>query len=356
MDNKKVLLLGAGFTANFGAPVSSQIWNDLFNCISIQKNHKLRTILKKHQVKSDFEGFFEETIYDNVISVEEKKLVIDIILNVYYQINTHTSYVVENNSSGICLEKLALFLQRFSNIKDGVGYIFTLNQDIFLEKLINKYLRKNSNFVDYSVFYPGPINPPYIDDQWSTILPVQENLNEWLSKPNLGGTLNNKRIFPWYVKLHGSSGWKKNNEKLHIPVIGKNKSKIIYQQPLLNWYMELFKKNLHEQVDIWVIGYSFFDKHINEVLIQSLIEKNSSLYIINPMPLNDFIKKISSVDKIMVDAIDKKLAGYFPYYLNQLFSKNFNYPSYSSERLRKSLDKIEDIGSLNVFIDNDLST
>ncbi len=319
MASKKVLLLGAGFTANFGAPVSSQVWNDLFNYPSIQKNPKLRSALKKHQEKSDFESFFEEVVY-GVNSTEEERMIVAIaVVEIYERINEHTEMLmVHINTSGVVFDKLILFLQRFSNMQQGKGFIFTLNQDLFLEKLINKYLRKNKNWSNCSIAYPA-INVPYIDSQWKSKLPSKEWLNDWLSQPNLAGSLYSPREFPLYVKLHGSSGWTHDNGKVSIPVIGKNKSKQISQEPLLSWYVKLFEQILDETIDIWVIGYSFSDNHINEILMKSMQKHGSSLYVIDTKTYNDFMNDILTRNSKLHSLIDRYLSGYFPYYLKQIF-------------------------------------
>lgn len=319
MANKKVLLLGAGFTANFGAPVSSQVWNDLFNYPAIQKNVKLRSALKRYQENGDFEGFFEEIVYGVNSTEEEKIIVATAVIEIYKRINAHTeSMMIHGNSSGVCFQKLMCFLKRFSNMEQGKGFIFTLNQDLFLEKLANKYLRKDKRFSDFFIAYPA-INVPYVDPQWKSQLPSKEWLDNWLSKPNLRGNLHVPRKFPLYVKLHGSSGWIHDNGKTSIPVIGKNKSKQILQEPLLNWYVKLFEQTLDEAVDIWVIGYSFSDKHINEILMGSMQKHRSSLYVIDTKTHNDFMKYILSFNSTLYGLIDNQLHGYFPCYLKQIF-------------------------------------
>jgi len=322
MKNRKLLLLGAGFTANFGAPVSSQVWNDLFNWPNIQKNVKLRSTLKSYRDKSDFEGFFEEVMYRSNFSDQEKATVAAAVIEIFARINSHIeSLMMHGNSSGVDFNKLALFLQRFSNMSQGNGFIFTLNQDLFLEKLINKYIRKDTRFANYSVAYPA-INVPFIDPTWKSQLPSKEWLEDWLSKPNLGGSVHAPREFPLYVKLHGSSGWTQENGKLSIPVIGKNKSQQIQREPLLNWYQDLFKNALNERVDIWVIGYSFSDAHINDALIKSMQKHHSSLYVIDTKSHNHFMNSILGFNTTLYGMIDQYLAGYFPCPLQDIFPTN----------------------------------
>ncbi len=319
MANKKVLLLGAGFTANFGAPVASQVWNDLFNFPVIQKNWGLRSALKSHQEMSDFEEFFSEVVHGFNFTKEEKQIVATAVIEIYERINAHTeTLMIHGNSSGICFQKLMYFLKRFSNLEQGKGFVFTLNQDLFLEKLVNKYLRKDKRFSDFSINYPF-INSPYVDDTWKSKLPTQDRLNELLTLPNVGGSLHLGRKFPYYIKLHGSSGWTHDDDKISIPIIGKNKSKQILQEPLLKWYINFFEQTLDETVDIWVIGYSFSDKHINELLMNSMQRHGSMLYVVDTKTYNDFMKQILSFDSKLYGLIDRQLRGYLPYLLKKIF-------------------------------------
>ncbi len=82
-ENKKLLLTGAGFTANFGAPVASLLWNDLFNYREIQKNNRLVTTLKNYRNESDFEGFFHDVVYTNDYTEDERNVVVKAILDIF---------------------------------------------------------------------------------------------------------------------------------------------------------------------------------------------------------------------------------------------------------------------------------
>ena len=351
MANKKVLLLGAGFTANFGAPISSQIWNDLFNYPSIQKNRNLKLALKRYQENSDFEGFFEEIVYGVNSTEEEKIIVTTAVLEIYYYINLHTENLMkQGNSSGIDFNTLIFFLQRFSNMTQGKGFIFTLNQDLFLEKLINKYLRKDERFSNCSIDYPC-IDSSHIGREWKSEFPSKKSLEDWLSNPNLSGSLHRSREFPLYVKLHGSSGWIYNNGKISIPIIGKNKSKQISQEPLLNWYVELFKQTLDETVDIWVIGYSFSDNHINEILMRSMQKYRSSLYVIDIKTHNDFMECFQKFNTKLYGLVNIHLSGYFPYSLKQIFpADNLLNSSYYGSSINRILNEEDNLSILAPMI------
>lgn len=337
--NRKTLLLGAGFTANFGAPIASQVWNDLFNNITIQKNRRLKNKLKRHRITSDFEQFYEDVVYGNGFNNEEKSTVAKTVVEIFNRINISTELSLE--SSEINFNKLFYFLQRFSYSDEGKGFIFTLNQDLFLEKLINKHMRGKNEYKDSLIAYPGPINVPYISKNWQSTLPTKEQLNAWLSNPNLGGSLHANKMFPQYIKLHGSSGWTTENGLISLPVVGKNKSKQISAQPLLKWYLDIFEESLNEQLDIWIIGYSFSDPHINRILMQAVNKTQSSIYIIDTKSQNDFMSHLKrSTRKPFYSMIDNCLSGYFPCYLKQIFPHGDDARrSYYEEMVERSLNK-----------------
>ena len=133
-------------------------------------------------------------------------------------------------------------------------------------------------------------------------------------------TLNNTS----YIKLHGSYGWVSPNGGTQM-VIGKNKADDINREPLLKWYAELFEEQIYEgNKKLLIIGYSFGDKHINDVLLKGVREHNLGIYIINPTDPEN-IKNIlegyheGSFDLLDTQYIWKGVRGYFPYTLRQIF-------------------------------------
>jgi hypothetical protein len=206
--------------------------------------------------------------------------------------------------------------------------------------------------------YPGCINVPFIDASWKSILPTQEQLDDWLSKDNCGGSLHTQRLFPSYVKLHGSSGWLMEDSKLSVPIIGKFKSEQIRTQPLLKWYMELFTEQLNEKLDIWIIGYSFSDPHINELLMKTMKNHQSSLFVIDIKSQNVFMDHLKTVTTDQFySALDERLAGYFPCSLKQIFPLK-EQSTYYNEMLERSFNrtKITDILDDVITIENSLIT
>lgn len=66
---KNILLTGAGFTANFGAPLAKEMWSKLLNNPKMASLEKIR---EKLLSDFDFENVYSEVLNDENISEEEK--------------------------------------------------------------------------------------------------------------------------------------------------------------------------------------------------------------------------------------------------------------------------------------------
>jgi len=143
-------------------------------------------------------------------------------------------------------------LQSFTETKNK-SFIFTLNQDLFFERL---YLR---NFRNHSI--PGIDNNP----EWFTTnynQPLEES--DYCKLPS-EDELNNKNILLegnyFLIKLHGSCNWT-SFDGSEMMVIGRGKK--IQTEPLLKRYFDIFdyvlSRGLHR---LFIIGYGFGDIYIN---------------------------------------------------------------------------------------------
>jgi hypothetical protein len=72
-----------------------------------------------------------------------------------------------------------------------------------------------------------------------------------------------------YFKLHGSSNWHTDDGR-NLLVMGGNKDLLIREHEVLNWYYDQFRAYLmRPNTRLMVIGYSFSDDHINNVIIEA---------------------------------------------------------------------------------------
>jgi hypothetical protein len=79
----------------------------------------------------------------------------------------------------------------------------------------------------------------------------------------------------------------------------------------------IFEETLSQQgTKLFVIGYGFRDRHINQIIKESVKNYGLKLYILSPENPRNFIEKLHHLG---IDTILKGLCGYFPYTLSQLF-------------------------------------
>jgi len=169
--------------------------------------------------------------------------------------------------------QLAPFLDKFDAI-------FTLNQDVFLERnyLNNNVMLMSGGRLDgYSI--PGMRrihNPNPSHDE--------------LTHPNIaahepsGDFQLNQRLQP-YVKLHGSSNWRTGEQR--IIVLGGRKTGLIDRFPVLKRYHEYFRQCLSSgPARLMIIGYSFGDDHINNAIMEAVKGGQLELFVVDARGLD----------------------------------------------------------------------
>jgi len=342
---KKVLLTGAGFTHNFGAPLSNGMWSWIFNDLTSGSSIK-----RKMREEYNYEFLYNHILQnDNDYRIEEKTEFIKAVYDAYayidklidrailYQLTADGYLSKSNNEIGISVVNLLKFLNLFS-VKSGSGYIFTLNQDIMIEKLFQSVNMSNSIMpFSKSVCIPAVHSPVYkpkvttSGDKEYGIIPDKEELQEWKDKHLDSLDIKGTRTNPIYIKLHGSFDWRyprhsnTNMQDINnkVMVIGGEKGRQIDKIPLLKFYFDLFEKSLFSKVDLMIIGYGFRDAHINKVLIKAIKEHDLRLYFVNPNSFKTFGENIKDEGvfdngheyKIITNAID----GYYQATLSKIF-------------------------------------
>lgn len=301
-----ILLTGAGFTKNFGGLLSKEMWSKIFNDSNIQNQPQLKKLL--------IEDYDYESIYYKVMNGEykedEKQALTTIIFKTYQMLDdivrewtfrTDSPYPVNIHDVN---NKL---IDRFAGGKNQLGFFFTLNQDLFIERhfkslntsLIHPCVKKIPDSLTISMKLP-------LKTQDYVSLPTKDKLE--------------KQFFPrtlHYIKLHGSYGWK-SSDGFNKLVIGKNKEDQIANEPVLSWYFELFKEVIFKNSrKLFVIGYGFLDDHINEVIAESITKYGLKIYVLSPTDQSNFIERLREINH--GKEILSGLSGYFPYKLLEVF-------------------------------------
>jgi hypothetical protein len=221
----RFLLIGAGFTRNWGGPVASEMFDLLIGRKPINEMPMLRDALVRHRERRGFEAALGEIQAEYERSPSAQNLAHlrgfqDAIAEVFADLDSALSYATfdfqapPDNS-----DALVKFLTAFDAI-------FTLNQDLILERhylqSIKISLASGNRWIGW--VFPGmqaqpPANPGLADpakDRWSPKPPA-----EFRVSPNL------QPVF----KLHGSATW--FDATGQIMVMGYNKLTTIRSQQIL---------------------------------------------------------------------------------------------------------------------------
>lgn len=305
---KSTLLLGSGFSKNFGGFLPSEVFLKIFNHENISSDLKIS--LLKFQKNYDFESFYQFVIdcgkYD-----EDKNFVKKMMTEIFSEMdNVICRNLYENVIKFSYLAVINFIVNKFSFSEGGSGYIFSLNQDLLLERLAADYLKKLNFDIRsgrdgevHGLLLPhyGPVNSPfygyrendpsrYAQSVFINENIIQQKIDAW-KKSHENTYEQIHRIVPCLVKLHGSYYWDVDNNNKKLWIIGGNKKENIYRNPLLSLYFEKFKEVMYLTNKLYVIGYGFGDPHINEV-IQESCENGTQLIVIDVIGFNEWLEMI----------------------------------------------------------------
>lgn len=203
--------------------------------------------------------------------------------------------------------RLGDFLKRFSGREGSPGTIFTLNQDLFLERHFADHLGIELPWVPTRDWKFGANQPSL--DELTLSLPDQTDL------PDNVGKLSGEKLY--YIKLHGSSNWKRHDGSEGL-VIGHGKAQSIANDPVLMRNFSLFQEAIFRPgCRLLTIGYGFGDRHINEQLAKAILQNRLKLYILEPSRPFSFFERLKE-QGFNNKLLERGLAGYFQCTLHDL--------------------------------------
>lgn len=265
----RILLLGAGFTRNWGGWLAAEVFEYLLGCPQI--NPPLRELLLRHKRTGGFEGALAE-LQTNRGPAESLSRLEEAISQMFAEMDAafgDTPFEFQNDREYL----VATFLTKFDAI-------FTLNQDLLLERY---YLNDNVGLLSDGRW-----------DGWGIPGLVRQGAHEHpLHNPNLGlwvptdrnGFVVHTRSQP-YFKLHGSSNWYVAADR-QIMVIGGNKRALIDQHPILSYNFDQFQQYLHEpDTRLMVIGYGFSDDYVNATIMFAAQATNITMFVVDPLGID----------------------------------------------------------------------
>lgn len=271
MPANHILLLGAGFSHNWNAPLANEVANSLLQ--EVGGDAYLQRLLTQHG--RNFENALSEVQRDYISasSSTEARARLQTLQNainsMFGRLNEGFERSPDFEFSNDLQFSVRQFLTRFSAI-------FSLNQDLLLELQYEDHVLTASNTRWQGLQKPGlaPIHDP------SLIGISDKHRRRW--KPAAAPFTVDPRFQP-YFKLHGSSNWYTDDGR-NLLVIGGNKDFMIREHQVLSWYYDQFRSYmLRPETRLMVIGYSFSDQHINDVIIEAWRDGSlSGMFVVDP--------------------------------------------------------------------------
>lgn len=205
--------------------------------------------------------------------------------------------------------------------RDGkIGFIFTLNQDLCLERKYFSFsapgiVGRRPKVLGLShgrQWFSSHFDSPVSSDDYCK-LPTEEDLNEKICKD-----LKNQPFI--YVKLHGSQNWLSSDGSEQL-VIGRDKLAQIKDEPILTASFEIFRRALFQpERRLLIIGYGFGDDHINNEIASAVRRSHLKVFILSPSGPDKLKETLYRKEK-WKGIWKKGLSGYFPFSFKQLFAK-----------------------------------
>lgn len=279
-----LLLLGAGFSRNWGGWLAQEAFEYLLGSPDVDDG--LRSLLWQHRTKGGFEsalGVLQDEHFRSGRQSPEARLVSlqNAIKQMFADMNKtyyRPDFIYEFQQTRDFM--VNSFLARFDAI-------FTLNQDLLIER---RYIQDNGVSL--------------ISRRWSrSQIPGIRQISRppRNGDPNVSGLLSPDsstfsvapRQQP-YFKLHGSSNWI-DPDGQGLLVLGGNKLSMIKRHPVLEWYFDQFRDYLSQpNVRLMVIGYSFGDDHINNLICEAAAGGGLEIFIIDPIGVDILDKNLGA--------------------------------------------------------------
>jgi hypothetical protein len=219
------LLLGAGFSRNWGGWLASEVFDYLLGCPEILDKPPLRRALWKTKDEGGFEQTLSMLQSDHALSQSERDRAIHAFeLALMRMFDDMNAALLEVDD----LEFPATQRNTVSGLLACFESIFTLNQDLLLEHL---YLSNSSRHTQLPGLKGLPGDDGRIADSWVKGL--------WTDS---GQTLMDKNLQPIF-KLHGSTNWRTAVGD-NMLVLGAAKTQLIRNSRLLQSYAEIFEHSL----------------------------------------------------------------------------------------------------------------
>lgn len=279
----KVLLLGAGFSKNWGGWLANEVLGELLG--ELQGHPELHRKLVERRSFEEVLGRVQQQAKQGGHQANADLAAMEAALgSVFERMNRHFANMAGLDvfaTPNLAERSVHEFLTRFDAI-------FTLNQDLLLECHYRPELRLKNRW--HGFYQPGIAFPPGWRDGPTIDRALQVlQLAEYAEAPG------SQAIY----KLHGSVNWR-SSEGRPLMIVGAGKSAAIDGDALLKRYFAEFEAGLQAGgTKLMVIGYSFSDAHI-DAAIEAAMHTGLRMYLVNPSGLD------------VLDKLPRNAMGYAP--------------------------------------------
>jgi hypothetical protein len=270
---KCYLLIGAGFSRNWGGWLTSEVFEYLLGDPAVVANTTLQSFLWKHQATGGFEAALDELQRDGAPNSQAYELQLrSAVLRMFATMNSaFKSKGLEFRQTLGSDHPVQNFLLRFNAI-------FSLNQDLLLEYCYrgskDGLVNRDDVRTERDWQFPGMRLTQTSDG--IAVYPTAAGI--WVPSGEHVTGQGEQQVF----KLHGSSNWR-TAEGSDMMIVGGGKARAIERYPVLQWYSQIFAQYLTQpNTRLMVIGYGFRDEHVNAVLMQA-IDKGLQLFVVDPL-------------------------------------------------------------------------
>ncbi len=270
----RILLLGAGFSRNWGGLLASEMFDNLLQQPEISGDQQLRDVLWRHKDGGGFENALAQVQQDyrNNPAVPDYKRRLDAFQTAIDRIfadmdrgfATRPSWEFTNQRERMLVGTLVTF-----------DAIFSLNQDLLFERF---YLNNNV-VLESCQRWNGAVVPGMLE-QRDQSFPYDPGKSRWMPLPKADFKVEAR--FQPYFKLHGSWRWDDGTGQ-RLMVMGASKALTINGHPVLAWYQNEFERRLRGDTRLMVIGYGFNDAHINDTILKAAEGGTLRMFIVDPL-------------------------------------------------------------------------
>ncbi len=302
------LLIGAGFSKNFGGCLASEMWAAIYNQREIQRAPALRLRMLQNP---SYEDLFHELVVKRPATDPERQI--------FQKAVTNAMNVLDETLSRLSFQHRIDYgamnkqmITRFCG-KDDMhpGFIFSLNQDLYFERHYKESPEPNLPGLRRHVFgqshFKDAFSVPLRTPEDMIALPTAKDLQEHPIHHSMGNFA--------LIKLQGAMNFKSALDPERL-VIGHGSGAEVSNEPLLQAYFDLFQNAMAAGgTRLLVIGYSFQLPHINAVLLENMRAGKLEVFVVNPV--DPWWSR-----QVYQAGVFEGLSAYFPYDLFDLFLRN----------------------------------